>query len=127
MLSVAAYIPEMIKTRREFHKNPEIAWTEFLTTQTIVKRVRELGFKTVVGKALFNPEFALGRIESVIEKAKAKALADGMDPALMKELDGFTGCLAIWETGRPGPVTALRFDIDCVNVEESMGEENEEP
>lgn len=125
MLSVSAYIPEMIKTRREFHKNPEIAWTEFLTTQTIVKRVRELGFKTVVGKALFNPDFALGRVDAVIEKAQQKALQDGMDPALLKELEGFTGCLAIWETGRPGPVTALRFDIDCVNVEETTSEEHE--
>lgn len=125
MLSISAYIPEMIQTRREFHKNPEIAWTEFLTTQTIVKRVRELGFKTVVGKALFNTDYALGRVDSVIESAMKRALANGMDSDLLKELEGYTGCLAIWETGRPGPVTALRFDIDCVNVEETTDSNHE--
>lgn len=120
MLHLAAYIPEMIETRRHLHHHPEIAWTEFLTTQTIVKRVRELGFKTILGKALFDTEHALGREEKVIEEAMQRSLKLGMDPALLKELEGYTGCMAVWETGKPGPVTALRFDIDCVNVEENM-------
>ena len=41
MLSLSAYIPEMIETRRKLHHHPEVAWTEFLTTQVIVNRVRE--------------------------------------------------------------------------------------
>ena len=125
MLHVAAYIPEMIETRRHLHHHPEIAWTEFLTTQTIVKRVRELGFKTILGKALFDTEHALGREEKVIEEAMQRSLKLGMDPALLKELEGYTGCMAVWETGKPGPVTALRFDIDCVNVEENHDASNE--
>ena len=125
MLHLAAYIPEMIETRRQFHHHPEIAWTEFLTTQTIVNRVRDLGFKTVVGKALFDTEHALGREPQVIEDAMQRSLKLGMNPQLLKELEGYTGCMAIWETGRPGPVTALRFDIDCVNVEENHDATNE--
>ncbi len=125
MISLSAYIPEMLETRRQFHHHPEIAWTEFLTTQTIVKRVRELGFKTVVGKALFDVEHTFGRDEEKIQAAMQESLKLGMDPVLLKELEGFTGCLAIWETGRPGPVTALRFDIDCVNVEEDHTDANE--
>ena len=125
MLHLAAYIPEMIETRRHLHHHPEIAWTEFLTTQTIVKRVRELGFKTILGKALFDTEHALGREEKVIEEAMQRSLKLGMDPVLLKELEGYTGCMAVWETGKPGPVTALRFDIDCVNVEENHDASNE--
>lgn len=125
MMHLDAYIPEMIETRRKLHHHPEIAWTEFLTTQTIVNRVRELGFKTIVGKALFDTEHALGREPKVIEEAMQRSLKLGMNPALLKELEGYTGCMAIWETGRPGPVTALRFDIDCVNVEEVHDESNE--
>ena len=125
MLHLAAYIPEMIETRRHLHHHPEIAWTEFLTTQVIVRRVREWGFKTVLGKALFDPEHALGRDPEVIEAAMKRSLKLGMDPVLLKELDGYTGCMAVWETGKPGPVTALRFDIDCVNVEENHDQSNE--
>ena len=102
MLHLAAYIPEMIETRRHFHHHPEIAWTEFLTTQTIINRVRDLGFKTIVGKALFDTEHALGREPKVIEEAMQRSLKLGMNPALLKELEGYTGCMAIWETGREG-------------------------
>ena len=125
MLHLSAYIPEMIELRRQIHHHPEIAWTEFLTTQTIVNRVRELGFKTIVGKALFDEEHALGREPKVIEAAMQRSLELGMNPTLLKELQVYTGCIAVWETGRPGPVTALRFDIDCVNVEENHDASNE--
>ena len=58
MTDLSAYIPEMIETRRRLHKIPEIAWTEFLTSEIVIKKVRELGFKTIIGKSLFNEEFA---------------------------------------------------------------------
>ena len=125
MISLSAYIPEMIETRRKLHKHPEIAWTEFLSTQVIVNRVRELGFKTVLGEALFNKDAVLGREPAVVEAAMARSLKLGMDKKLLDEMQGYTGCMAIWETGRPGPVTALRFDIDCVNVEENHNDTNE--
>ena len=125
MISLSAYIPEMIETRRKLHKHPEIAWTEFLTTQVIVNRVRELGFKTVLGEALFNKDAVLGREPAVVEAAMARSLKLGMDKKLLDEMQGYTGCMAIWETGRPGPVTALRFDIDCANVEENQNDTNE--
>ena len=70
MDDLSAYIPEMIETRRYLHQIPEIAWTEFLTSELVIKRVRELGFKTIIGKALFNEEYAYGREEDVIEKAQ---------------------------------------------------------
>ena len=50
MNDLSAYIPEMIETRRYLHRIPEIAWTEFLTSELVIKRVRELGFKTIIGK-----------------------------------------------------------------------------
>lgn len=125
MTDLSAYIPEMVETRRRFHRYPEIAWTEFLTTQTIIERVRALGFETVVGKALFDIKHAFGRNEEMIQEAFQEALGQGLDPKIGEEIGGFTGCLAIWETPRPGPVTALRFDIDCVNVEEDHTDNNE--
>ena len=125
MISLSAYILEVIETRRKLHKPPQVAWTEFLTTQVIVNRVRELGFKTVLGEALFNKYAVLGREPAVVEAAMARSLKLGMDKKLLDEMQGYTGCMAIWETGRPGPVTALRFDIDCVNVEENHNDTNE--
>ena len=103
---VAPYVDEMIQMRRRLHRYPEIAWTEFVTTSIIVERVRELGFKTVLGKKLFNEEFVLGRDPEVVKDAQDRARAHGVSEEILKELEGYTGCLAVWETGRPGPVTA---------------------
>jgi aminobenzoyl-glutamate utilization protein A len=34
-------------------------------------------------------------------------------------MEGLTGCVAVFDSGRPGPTLGLRFDIDCVNVSET--------
>lgn len=34
-------------------------------------------------------------------------------------MQDYTGVAAIFETGRPGPVLAIRFDMDCVDVDEA--------
>lgn len=122
---VAPYVDEMIQMRRRLHRYPEIAWTEFVTTSIIVERVRALGFKTVLGKKLFNEEFVLGRDPQIAKEAEDRARAQGVSEEILKELEGYTGCLAVWETGRPGPVTALRFDIDCIPVQENQTDANE--
>ena len=49
-----------------------------------------------------------------------RAVSQGADAGIIKEMDGFTGAMAVIETGNPGPVTALRFDIDCNDVGEDM-------
>lgn len=125
MADLTSYIPEMIATRRELHKIPEIAWTEFLTSEIVINRVRELGFKTIIGKALFNEEYAYGRVQEDIDAAQKRALSMGMSADLLQEMQGYTGCMAIWKTGKPGPVTAFRFDMDCVAVDEPHDESNE--
>ena len=33
-------------------------------------------------------------------------------------MEELTGCVAVLDTGRPGPTLAIRFDIDCVPVTE---------
>ena len=125
MSAIESYLPEMLATRRQLHQYPEIGWSEFRTTERIVKTVRSLGFQTVLGRALFNLDYTLGRNEESIRNAANQALRDGMDPDIMNELEGYTGCMAIFDTGREGPVTALRFDIDCVAVEEDKTDANE--
>lgn len=125
MTTLESYLPEMLATRRDLHQHPELGWTEFRTTERIVKTVRALGFETIVGRALFNLDYTFGRNEEMIRDAANQALRDGMDAEIMKELEGYTGCMAIFDTGRPGPVTALRFDIDCVAVEEDKTDANE--
>ena len=53
-------------------------------------------------------------VEAAIELARAA----GVSEALLERMGGYTGCVGVLDTGRPGPVTTLRFDIDCLAIEE---------
>ncbi len=110
--------------RREFHRFPEIGWSEFVTTAKLVGRLEDMGYTVLTGKAVIHPEFVRGRSTSVVEKGLAAAKAQGVSDAMLKRMDGLTGCVAIFDSGQPGPTIALRFDIDCVNVQETTAKDH---
>lgn len=113
------YTEEMIAFRRSFHQKPETGWTEFRTTSIIVKRLRELGFEVHEGLEVINPDFVMGRYPEEVEAARKRAINEGVAEADIDAMEGYTGAIGIWRTGRPGPVTALRFDIDALYVPET--------
>ena len=62
--------------------------------------------------------------EEVIAGHIERALSQGADPAWIKKMGGYTGAAGVLDTGRPGPVTAFRFDIDAVDVSEARDEKH---
>ena len=107
------------KTRRKLHQHPEEGRTEFETTWFVAEELRKLGFPIKTGIANIDPLHALGRSEEKVKKAIERAVAHGVPAKFIEEAGEFTGVVAEVETGRPGPVTALRFDMDCVCVAET--------
>ncbi|AZL08979.1 amidohydrolase [Brevibacterium aurantiacum] len=100
--------------RRDFHRFAETGWTEFRTTSAIITVLRGLGWDTVYGPELHDPDARLGVPSAeVLAVERERAVAQGADPELVAAMgDGFTGVLGVLETGRPGPVVCFRFDID---------------
>ena len=43
---------------------------------------------------------------------------------MARKMEGYTGCVALFDSGKPGKTIALRFDIDCVNVTETRSPEH---
>lgn len=112
-------IAEMVETRRTLHRRPEEGWTEFETTWFVTQRLRSLGLPVTVGIANIDPKEVLGRDETLVKDAITRALQHGVPQSFIDETGGYTGAVAILDTGRPGPTTAFRSDIDCVLVRES--------
>lgn len=113
------YTQEMVQFRRRIHKRPEEGWTEFETMNIVVTRLRELDFQVIMGTKAVNPKYVMGRDPQLVEQAMQRAKDHGVSQAFLDETEGYTGCVAIFNTGRPGPVTLFRHDMDCVLVQET--------
>ncbi len=113
------YIEEMIETRRSLHKRPELGWTEFETMWHICSHLDQWGIPYVLGTQVINPAFVMGRNETEVKDAMERAKKHGVPEAFLQKTEGYTGAAAIIDTGRPGPVTAFRCDMDALPIRES--------
>lgn len=113
------YHDQLISIRRKLHQMPEEGWSEFTTTAFLVQTLRGYGYKVLLGRAIINPDACLGRSQKVVQAGIERARKNGVSEDLLKEMQELTGCVAVLDTGRPGPTFACRFDIDCVPVQES--------
>ncbi len=95
--------PWLADLRRHFHAHPELGWQEVETTARIVAELTALGYDVTSGPDFLGDTPRLG-------------LSDTPIPG-----EGETGCIAIHDTGRPGPTFCLRVDIDALPIHEATG------
>ncbi len=114
------YIKEAVEYRRAIHRRPEEGWTEFETMWLVCSHLKKWGIPYICGTKAVNPDFVMGRNEVLVKDAIARAIAHGVPQSFIDETEGYTGCFAIIDTGRAGPVTCFRFDMDALPVRESQ-------
>lgn len=115
-------LEKLIAWRREFHRFPETGWSEFWTTSRIADYLDEMGAELLLGKKIINEEFVRGRNKNVVEQGITNAITYGAKQKWLDRMDGYTGCIAVFDSGKAGKTVALRFDIDCVNVSETKSD-----
>lgn len=113
------YVDYAIEMRRKLHQIPEMGWEEFRTTALIIETLDALPFHLYTGTEQIGLQAVMGRKAPLVRQSIERARASGVSPATLSRMEGYTGCIAEFETHRAGPVTALRFDIDCVGVQET--------
>jgi aminobenzoyl-glutamate utilization protein A len=117
---------KVIAWRREFHRYPEVGWTEFRTSARIADILTEMGFEVKVGSEVIKKESRMGVPDTqTLVKAKEQALKKGANPRWIEKMEeGLTGVVGIWDTKQPGPTIAFRFDIDALNIVEDQMEDH---
>lgn len=117
---------KVISWRRDFHRYPEVGWTEFRTSARIADILSEMGFEVQVGSEVIKKESRMGVPDAqTLIKAKEQALKKGANPQWIQKMEGgLTGVVGIWDTKRPGPTIAFRFDIDALNILEDQTEDH---
>lgn len=113
--------PQLVATRRDFHKHAESAWTEFRTASIIAQQLTDLGYEVKLGREVVKEADRMGVpdrsvLDAHLERARAQGAVEEFLPHLA---GGFTGVVGILRCGE-GPVIGMRFDIDAVDVAESQ-------
>ena len=122
---VDAMEPDLIRIRRDIHRYPETGWLEMRTSAIIHEALSELGYRVLTGSAAVKPSSRMGvpDAEALTAHAKAAEAQPGTPlPYLTEEMKrGLTGVVGVLNAG-PGPVVALRFDIDALPMAERTDE-----
>ena len=121
--------PELVRLRRDIHRHPETGWLEMRTSAIIYERLASLGYTVLTGSQAVSPEARMGVPEDAALQAHARAVEkqEGTPLAFLtpEMRQGLTGVIGILRCG-PGPVTALRFDIDALPMTE-RGDQGHRP
>lgn len=112
-------IEATIDCRRDLHRYPELSWTEFRTTAKVAATLDALGYQLHFGEDYLDLPSVMGRNIDVAGE-KQRAAGQGADPVWLEQMGDYTGLAATMTMDRPGPVIALRFDIDALPVSESQ-------
>jgi aminobenzoyl-glutamate utilization protein A len=116
---------KIISYRRDFHKYPELGWTEFRTASIIAKNLTDLGYEVQYGREIILDADRMGLpTYEELEQNYNRAMNQGAEKEFMEPIkDGFTGVMGTLKLGE-GPIIAMRFDIDALAIEESHTEDH---
>lgn len=112
---------QLTEYRRVFHKYPENGWREFRTSARVAEILTGMGYDVAMGPDVIEPG-SVGEPERLseeqIRQEMERAVRQGADPAFVKRTQGWPGVMAVLDTGREGPVSAMRFEMDCLPYDE---------
>lgn len=116
-----AMTEELVVCRRDLHKFAEPGWCEIRTASILAKKLTDMGYKVLLGEQVIKTEARMGvPKQEILDFYYEEAKRTGAVPEFIEQVkNGYTGVMGILECG-PGPVTALRFDIDALGVQEAL-------
>ncbi|TMV48731.1 amidohydrolase [Paenibacillus mesophilus] len=111
----------MVTCRRDIHAHPEPGWMEYRTASLVAARLSALGYEVATGEQAIRSEARMGVPDAAtLRFHEEKALREGVDPFWLERMKGgHTAVVGVLRGLKPGPVIALRFDMDCVEIGES--------
>ncbi len=110
-----------IAVRRDFHRFPEVAWTEMRTASLAARRLSDLGWEVRIGAQVLDPAKRLGLPSPEELDAHARRAAEqGADPAYLERVQGgLTAVVGDLRGALPGPTVALRVVMDALPIQEA--------
>jgi len=117
---------DVVAVRRELHAVPELGFLEFRTATKVAAVLDSLGFELELGEAVMSAPERMGvPSPEVLDREFKAAAAELPGQRFMEHFEGgMTTVIGTLDGDRNGAVTAFRFDMDALPVEESDGSDH---
>jgi aminobenzoyl-glutamate utilization protein A len=117
---------QLILWRRDFHQHAESGFLEMRTASIVAAYLSQLGYPLKVASEVMSAEARMGvPPKEVLDSHYKWAELNGANLEwLPKFAGGMTGIVAMLKTGRPGPVTAFRVDMDALDIQEDLSDDH---
>ncbi|MDO5028150.1 MAG: amidohydrolase [Bacillota bacterium] len=109
---------DIVSLRRDFHKIAETGWLEIQTTIKVIGHLLDLGFEVKYGKEVHTERIGVPK-QAVYDAYLNTISLPQVSFDISEIIQGYTGCVGVFDTGKPGPTVAIRSDIDAVGLRES--------
>ena len=88
---------DVVSLRRDFHKHPEVGFTEFRTASKVVEILSSLGYEVIYGQDAMDGDSRRGLpSEEQLNEAFERALRDGANPEIIEKMKGgYTAVIGI--------------------------------
>lgn len=112
---------QLITWRRDFHQHPELGFLEMRTSTIVADNLNKLGYEVKIGREVMHADFTMGKpSQEETSRHYEWAKENGAVPDYLDQVaEGYTGIVAILDTGIEGPTTAFRVDMDALPIYES--------
>ncbi|MCH6265404.1 amidohydrolase [Neobacillus citreus] len=116
----------VIDLRRDFHRYPELGFTEFRTASKVVEVLEGLGFYVLYGEDAIDSNSRRGvPTKRELDEAYARAIKCGANLEIIEKMKGGnTAVVGELKGKKEGPTVAFRFDMDALPIHESNDEDH---
>ncbi|MBC7235418.1 MAG: amidohydrolase [Chloroflexi bacterium] len=116
---------QVVADRRDFHRYPELGWSEFRTGSLVARRLTKAGWEVQLGRQVHDEAARMGvPSEDELAAEYERALRQGADAEFIRALrGGYTGVVGSRRFGE-GPTIGLRVDMDALPIQEACSEEH---
>ncbi|WP_423798268.1 amidohydrolase [Neobacillus sp. SAB-20_R2A] len=116
----------VIDLRRDFHRYPELGFTEFRTASKVVGVLKFLGFNVLYGEDAIDSDSRRGvPSKRELDEAYARAINYGANLEIIERMKGGnTAVVGELKGKKEGPTVAFRFDMDALPIHESRDEDH---
>ncbi len=109
--------------RRDLHRYPETGWMTYRTSILAAEELSRAGYDVLIGEEIVPAAQVVDPPDEEQARTARERCRTELDAAVWDRwearMGNLGGVIAVYDSGKPGPVTVCRFDMDALQITES--------